>query len=159
MSKFTKQLPNARAVSVLSSWLKACNVPFSVNNDNTVTIDKKLKVNLQIDSESKKDAVNIPAKDILNPNIPKAISAFQRITDMAGYGRPVPIDRGPIPTKKLGYKNTEEFEYVAFRHREFRAAPNPDSKELLKYEPIIKNLSKSFYRKNFRLCDLMGYKT
>jgi hypothetical protein len=157
MSKFTKQLPNSRAVCVLSSWLTACQVPHTVANDNIVTINNNVKVNVHADGTKKQDAVNVAANDLLDKDIPKAIQTFQNITEAAGFGRPTPVDRGPMPTKKLGYRKAEEFEYVAFRHREFRAAPNPDEFEFKKYEPIIKNLARSFHRKNYRLCELMGY--
>jgi hypothetical protein len=160
MSKFTKQLPNSRAVCVMSSWLTSCQIPHEVDLRNIITIkgEKPLKVNLHMDNNLIEDGLNVQADALLVKDTLGAINAFQHITETAGFGRPMPVDRGPMPTRKLGYRKAEEFEYVAFRHKEFRAAPNPDESEIKKYLPIIKNLSKSFYRKNTNLCELMGYK-
>lgn len=161
MSNFTKQLPNARAVSVVDSWLNACNIPHEIDNANIITIQGKdgthTKVNLYTGGDFMEGAINGSAARLTDTDIAKAIGAFQIITNIAGYGKPVPVDRGSAPTRKLNYKKAEEFELVAFRHKEFRAAPNPKDEEILKYKRIYESLSQVFYRKNLRLCQSMSY--
>jgi hypothetical protein len=61
-----------------------------------------------------------------------------------------PTDRGPTPTTKARFK--DEFEFVAFRHMEFRRTSNPTSLQLKAYEPIIVATSANFFRKSKNLC-------
>lgn len=160
MKNYTKQLPNSRAVAVVLSWLRACNIAYTVDKDNNILVQGvhgPVKVNLHTDNNVAPDAFNVPATAILDTDIPAAIKTFQKITEVAGYGTPSPVDRGDAPTKKLNYKKTDEFELVAFRHREFRAAPNPNDAEILKYKKIYESFAHNFYKKNMQLCGLMGY--
>lgn len=158
---------NARAVSVANSWLTAVGIPHTISKVDgyDIHIVKSTGDVLEI---AINDGDNIPeiwtlyqfvvsAEALSSPNKVTALKAFHEITETAGYGKPIPVDRGPDPEHKLNLD--DEFELVAMRHREFRLAPNPSEATLKRYLPIVNNVVRHYFNspKNRSLFLACGY--
>lgn len=166
---YQKEPANARALCQAVSWLEAVGIPCRLDGADLILSrcnGGEVKVRLAMAPGEPVDAqerITVLARDLASPKSDIALKAFHTITEAAGYGSPTPVDRGPEPIIRPRYLN--DFELVGFRHREFRRAPNPDPKELLKYEKIMRQSCYRFINTNQDLCrrnclmveDLMTY--
>lgn len=148
---------NARAVCQIRTWLTATGIQHrpSTTPGSDITIVKsdgqELEVSVTSDpTTTPKDAVVVLAQIVTNRKIQKALDAFHEITVAAGYGKPEPISRGPVPTKKLNFHT--DFELVSMRHCEFRRVPNPSKADLTHYKGVIERTAWAFLRSNYDLC-------
>lgn len=155
---------NARAVSVAHSWLTAVGIPFKKSSIDGFDIDVEKPSGLMMEVAIADSLGGIPfggiivsAEALSSSNKGVALNAFHEITNAAGYGKPIPIDRGIDPDHKLNFD--DEFELIAMRHREFRLAPNPPPEVMKKYEPTINNIVRHYYNspKNRPLLVRIGY--
>lgn len=165
------QAPNATAVNVLRSWLRAVNVPLlprKAGCDLAVTgkdgTPLFVQVSMNPDEPTKDGVLKVLARDVTGKKIEVALAAFHQITDAAGYDRAQPLDRGAGPElneqgnpKKLHYSD-EDF-LVAMRHNEFRRSPNPPADRWQQYRPTIDKTVWAFLRNNFELAarHTLGY--
>lgn len=113
--------------------------------------------------KSAQEHLVVLAKELASPRTEIALKTFHEITRAAGWGTPIPVNRGPEPTKKLHYE--DNFELVSMRHREFRRVPNPNPRTLHQYKRIAEQACYRFVNMNQQLCrrncllveDLMSY--
>lgn len=168
---YQKPAKNNRAITQLSGWLTAVEVQFgpATTPDTDLVVTHRdghlipVKVATTDTAPLSEGAITVLANDITSKHSAVALYAFHQITFAAGYGNPVPVDRGPTPTKKLHFDNN--FELVCMRHMEFRRVPNPKLAELMQYIPVMKKAIKNFLDINGNLCarhvidfdDLMTY--
>lgn len=161
---YTIQAPNATAVNVLRSWLRAVNVPVSTSKLPGFDLvvegrfgDVEVQVTKRRDETLTGDGVQVLAGDITGRSPATALAAFHKVTDAAGYERRTPVNRGAEAelnakgnVRKLHYKD-EDF-LVTIRHTQFRRSPNPPESVWKKYKDAIEKTSASFLRSNFELC-------
>lgn len=157
---------NARAVCVTNSWLTATKIPHTKSTKKGYDIEVTSKdgeilyVAVQADDSIPtpvERCVIVAARQLASSKKLDALEAFYRITEVAGYGRPLPSDRGPDPDRKLNINN--EFELVAMRHCDFRHAPNPSKEKFKQYETIISNVVRYYGNRagNRALLQRCGY--
>jgi hypothetical protein len=158
------QAPNATAVNILRSWLNSLKIPNrpgdgSGSDLTVVTADgKNVEVKVCLRGEAPPaDKVVVFSNEMTGKKTDVAVAAFHRVTETAGYGKPVPLDRGAEPEKnangnprKLHYR--DEPLLVAIRHTEFRRSPNPPDDRWKLYRPTIEKTSWAFMRLNYELC-------
>jgi hypothetical protein len=78
----------------------------------------------------------------------RRLAALWAITEAAGYGRPKPVDRGAIPSRRLTID--DDFELVTMRHAEFRRAPNVLADQLGNYKTVLDvSVNQAFRRYRF----------
>jgi hypothetical protein len=163
---YTIQAPNATAVTILRTWLRAVGIPVRTSAKNSgfdLTVTNIVGEDLEVQVTKGKNGVlpgpgiQVVAGDVTGKKTSVALAAFYAITDAAGYDRTKPLDRGAEPVanekgnpRKLHYKD-EEF-LVAIRHTEFRRSPNPSDDRWKKYKPTMEKTSNAFMRQNFDLC-------
>lgn len=134
---------NSRAVTQLKGWLSSLNIPVSTSKtdgaDLTITAANGTTVDLQLRAADSTIApsttVVIEAATITGRNIQAALDIAQSLVETLGYTWSNPVERGPLPKSKAHY--SDDFEDVAFRHTEFRRAPNPTKAEMEKYAKIV----------------------
>lgn len=161
-----KQFPskNAVAINVLTSWLKAVGIPVipaSEGFDLTVLgkDSKKVDVIVAVEGEVRSTGLKVLAKDVTGRQEGKAYAAFHKITEAAGQGSPIPLDRGGGQKilnekgnpRKLCYRD-EDF-LVTIRHNEFRRSPNPSPAAWRQYQRAMNWIVGKFYFKNTALCE------
>lgn len=159
---------NATAVNILRSWLNAVNIPNKPSGvpgfDLTVAGvngEVEVQVCLRPDETMTGEGIQVLAGEVTGKKSAKALAAFHKITDAAGYPRQKPVDRGVEPElneqgnpRKLHYKDEEVL--VAIRHNEFRRAPNPPKNRWEQYRLTMEKTSWAFLRLNFELCARHG---
>jgi len=160
---YRKEVPNAPALLRVNTWLRAVGVPVSDRKEDgidlTVICSDGSPLFLVVTNDCAALGATVPhlvvkASDITSRHTAIAMTAFHAITSTAGYGEPMPVDRGPAPEHKLGYE--DNFEMVAMRHREFRRVPNPPPEELASYDSIINKAVARFLRVNQIICARHG---
>lgn len=155
---------NARAVSLLKSWLRAVEVSYQVpvrtgakvaEVDLIVTSQDGRAVQVQVNSGDSPAAS--PATTVLDGtvltgrNIQAARDLFSGFLGSLGYEARSPVDRGALPDGKLDYH--DRFEDVSMRHADLHRVPNPSENELLRYEAVMKKAAWTFLRSQGRFCD------
>jgi hypothetical protein len=162
MSKTVFEAKNARAVSLVKSWLKAVGIGFESGVEIGVDIVAQLadggSRGLQVDcgesAPAPEGTVILQGAAFTGRKIADAYLAFEALQRALGYNPKVAVDRGPVPETKLSYH--ENFEDVAFRHSELRRSPNPSTEDLTKYDACLKKATWNFIRMNQVLvCDNM----
>lgn len=148
---------NARAVCQIRTWLTAAGISYrpskAPGHDLTIVKSDGQELELAVTSDpatTPNDALVVLASIVTNRKIRLAVDAFHEITEAAGYGRPEPMDRGPLPPKKLNFHN--DFELVSMRHSEFRRVPNPTTADMKHYKGVIERTAWAFLRSNHELC-------
>jgi hypothetical protein len=129
---YQKEAKNAKALTQVKSWLKAALInvgkpsiegcDLSVQKADGGVMDIKVGITAA-DSRPAADHLFVLASELAHRAKPVAIRAFHAITEAAGYGKPLPINRGVDPVKKLSFE--DNFELVGMRHKEFRKVPEP----------------------------------
>ena len=124
---------------------------------NAVSIKNKLdgnKLNIQTKSGTTLTVQPSSIVQITSPDTKIALEAFHSVSDAAGYGKPVPVNRGVVPVSKL--RNSNDFDLIVMRHRDFRRVPNPPEIELLKYKKVFSYCCRKFFYLNKDLCSKTG---
>lgn len=126
----------ARGIAVLLSWLKAVGV--------SATIDCGIV-------STDKGAFPVDDYDLSLLAI-NSMEEFHKVTQKLGIGQPIPISRGVAPSspKEL------DFDLVAFRHTEYRAAPDLSPEDLKKYSTCITRCIHAFFHQNRALLAIYG---
>lgn len=153
--------PNAVPVAQLRSWLGTCGIAFQPSTtpgcDLTVRCSDgsslEVAVSLNLNNQPL-NALVIPAKSLTAKSRDVAFATFHQITEAAGYGKPIPVDRGEEPKQKLHYSSDPDS--VALRHREFSRSPNATAAQYAFYEPVIKKAAGAFLKMNRDWCDHVG---
>jgi len=127
------------AMRIFRSWMDACGAPYEVR-DGIVYVDNKA-----VD-------INSHVRELNSTNLNTSMEAFHGLTESLGIGKPIPVDRGEVPTQKV-YSDPI---LARLRHKEFRTAPNNEA-FLKQYKEIIRREAYIFYSKNKRLCKELGY--
>lgn len=161
---YQQQPKNALALNVARSWLRA--VGATVHDSSQSGCDLSVEVRgggrLEVAVVADLDG-NLPDGEVLilladelgSYDKDTALDAFHIITELAGYGRPMPVDRGVAPTKAEVYG--KDIFLTASRHREFRAAPNLTKVKADEYKPIVLRACRNFFWRNTKLCLAHGY--
>lgn len=130
---------NILAVSLLRTWLDACKIPY----------------------EASKESINIggtpiafDASNVMSTDMNVAMQEFHAITQAAGFGTPLPVDRGAAPVKKRLFKDNI---LARWRHSEMRTVPNQPQDVLDAFKPIARREANTFYSRNKYLCSSQGY--
>lgn len=147
---------NVMALCVLDSYLTACGIPHEVNDGSQQAFDLLVlkrnqgkerffaRVSVQVDRLARAPDTDIlvVVDDVLSLNREKGLEAFHSITEPLGWGKPIPVDRGPEPEGK-----THDVHLLVIRHREWRQAPDLPERVLKEvYDPTIKYFSRVFLR-------------
>jgi hypothetical protein len=139
-----------QASHILKSYLQALSIPYTAGNAEDLVVHGKngshVGVRFSNRTELAGDGVQVSANDMLSPDLERIFSAFHTVTEAAGYGRPLPVDRGAAPEGKVTYQ--DDFELVYLRHQIFRRTPTPADmsvvEELLPY--IKRAATKAFFK-------------
>lgn len=152
---------NSRAVQQLVSWFRAVDIPVSDITDDSLTIiatdGRNIDVITAQDTGTEalidRNTAIIPAT-ISGLRVSQVMRFFHSITRIAGYGEPVPVDRGTEPVLKATHK---DFDLTVIRHREFRRAPNPTPESLARCTKTINSAVRNFLRNNHKICAAHGH--
>jgi hypothetical protein len=160
---YVKEPKNAKALTQVGNWLKAAAIqarPSSTPGcDLTVkTADgRDLEIKVALGPSDERPAAEhlfVLASELAHRTKAVAVRAFHSITEAAGHGRPLPINRGVDPAKKLSFE--DNFELVAMRHKEFRKVPNPTAEELKAFDKVIGKAVSRFLYINTKICRRHG---
>ena len=155
----TPDAKNARALNQLRSWLGAVKIPFEPMTgqngvDLVVTSPEGVAIELQLHTTESppapKTAIVIEAGALTGRDIQAALDLFGDLTEMLGYERRMPVNRGPLPEKKAHYSDSPEL--VALRHNEFRRVPNPSNETLRSHQKVVTRTAWQFFRGNATFC-------
>lgn len=151
------------AMTVAFSWLKAVGIPVRPSGKTgQMVVNRKdgREMGVAIVDENAPSATTTPqtdlrisVRDIGSARRETALREFHKITEAAGYGSPIPVDRGEAPKKRV---YGDDFFLRVSRHQEFRQAPNPTNEQVARYKPILDRACKSFLSKNNKLCTMNG---
>lgn len=156
---YRKEAKNARALVQVSAWLKAVNVAVVPSEEPgcDLTVQSRGGGSVQVvvamtagEARGAQEAIVVLAKELTSKHSSVALKAFHTITEAAGFGSPLPIDRGPEPKKKLHFD--DNFELVSMRHKEFRRVPNPTDADLKYFSKVIAKAVGRFMYINQVIC-------
>jgi hypothetical protein len=143
----------AQGVHILGSYLSACRLKYADGSKKgeVQVVNKKgdgiVVATVYKDNSVLNGGIAIKAEDITSYDFNVALSAFWSVTEAAGYGRPLPVDRGPAPTGRVRY--TTHFEDVYLRHTILRRSPNRSEADLEPYMPTMRSAARrAFYHWN-----------
>jgi hypothetical protein len=154
---------NEQATCVVESYLRAANISHTPLPDGGISVMTPAgdEVHVVFASEgsqtappppSKYPTISVNPETVLTTKKDMTMSVFHEITEKAGHGRPVPVERGPEP---IGVVN--DFFLVSIRHRDFRTVPNPPDEELRAHEKLITDICTKFHSRFQWLCSKKGY--
>ena len=156
----------ARALCQTMAWLRADGIPCALDPSDTagLLVTKVDGGEIRIRFLAGEDPLESPvaasghltilAKELASTDAQIALKTFHTITQAAGWGTPIPVNRGADPTASLHYH--DNFELISFRHCEFRRVPNPPPAELAQYDKVVAGACYRFFQKNIALCDRNG---
>lgn len=148
--------------NLLRSWLRANKIPFDKSSvpGCDFTVQGRMG-DIEVRLCERKDetapganVVDVLASDITHKKLDVAFAAYHRITEAAGFGKPVPVDRGPQPAQKLCY--TDEPFLVCVRHSAYRRSPNPSPEKYTAYDTVMHKACWNFYGLNQDTCRRWG---
>lgn len=153
-------MKNFRALNVLKSWLRANQIPFSgAKDDADLVVSGKtgdVPVRVLAENASQLDgAIDIVATDLMHRNRDVALKSYHVLTEAAGFGSPMPFDRGEEPEQKP--LSTDDEFLVGIRHTEVRRSPNPDPAKFAEYDKVLHKAVWTFYNVNRDFCRRIGY--
>jgi hypothetical protein len=157
--------PAERATLAIASWSDACGIQWkqSQSGSDLLLMDTLGRPHdLVIEPTATETAtftnpvLRAVASDMTSDERDVAFGAFHKLTDALGYGKPIPVDRGAEPDKKLCYK--DEMELVALCHNLLRMSPNLAPEKIAPYAQVIDNCTRFYANKFKRFFDLFGYK-
>lgn len=156
---YNKVYLQERASRVLISWLNSVEIPAEPGDMDLVDVYLQTKDSAPVFVQfigipqkadrkpptGKGVAVFIDAKAMTSTRLEKALPIFSGLTEALGYGRMVPALRKQTGVTRLNSK--DNFDLISFRHREFRAVPNPPDGAIEQYESVIHTTCTSFLKK------------
>ncbi len=135
--------PKLQAVSLFRTWLDKCNIPYTSNGES-----------LNIKTVSGDDiVVACEPRNVMSTDLGISIAEFHKFTSAAGYGTPLPVNRGAAPKKRMFADSI----LARWRHNEMRTVPNAPVEELKSYSDIAVREARIFVSRNRHLCAEMGY--
>jgi len=142
-------------LSLLKTWLNAVNIPFLSDADEGSVVAQNaagdtIHILVGKGLPPTPNSIVVEGSDLTGGKVSKALETFTHLQEQLGYEPKAPVDRGPLPTKKLA--NGSDFELVALRHGEMRRCPNPPKGKLESYKPTIERAIWRFMRSNSTLC-------
>ena len=164
----TKYL-SAQANCMISSCLEAVGIPHKYQNGtDTFQVKSKnesltvvVKVIIEKSDVPGTGRVEVLAGEITSPHVPTAMAAFHLITEAAGYGKPLPFNRGDEAPVVYGRSTNRPYgdspDLVVFRHRLFRRVPNPTPEAMAKMDSVIMTCCRFFHQNNRELCQRIGF--
>lgn len=144
-----KDAATTRGLHVLKSYLNTLSIPFQFHrndelNLNIVTIETKnhqtVRVGIDIDQPLNplfKDFILVSSKDLTSFELEKSLESLHKVTEAAGYGKPLPFDRGEKPGERINYN--DNFEDVYLRHSLFRRVPDATAAQMEPYMSTLKH--------------------
>jgi hypothetical protein len=149
---------NARAVSLLKSWLRQLGISYeigvSAGVDLVVGAKDGQRIQVQVSCGESVScpvgAVVIQGGVLTGRDIQAGLDLFSTFVSSLGYEPQPPVNRGELPEKKLNY--VENFEDVTMRHTELRRCPNPSAGQMEQYADVMKKATYSFLRSFHRFC-------
>lgn len=154
------QISTGRAIRQFQAWLEAVGIPFR-SESSGVTLSNADGTEMQVQFVDGAEVLSdsslslVPAHLLTSRDRSVAFGAFHAVTRAAGYGEPVPVDRGAEPNRRLTF--ADSFWDVALRHRELHRAPNPSPEKMKKYAHIVARACWRFMRMNQDLCERQGW--
>ena len=142
-----------QASHVLKSYLDSLQIPYSASGHEVLIKARQSEATVRVvvvDSieGTLPGAVSVRARDLISPEIPRILNAIHTATVAAGYGRPNPLDRGVMPTRRLSYH--DDYEDVYLRGKLLFRTPTPSAEgmqKILAHMPIIKKAAtKAFFK-------------
>jgi hypothetical protein len=154
---------NEQATCVVESYLRAANISHTPLPDGGISVMTPAGDEVHVvfatgrfrngaAAPSKYPTISVNPETVLTTKKDMTMSVFHEITEKAGHGRPVPVERGPEP---IGVVN--DFFLVSIRHRDFRTVPNPPDEELRAHEKLITDICTKFHSRFQWLCSKKGY--
>jgi hypothetical protein len=147
--KFEYLQTNQYALCVLDSYLTASKIPHEVlpgEDGVDFRIQEKsskrmVTVSIQVEKQPVSADLVVLVEDVMSLTLPR-YTAFHSLTEPLGWGKPIPVDRGPAPEGKV-----YDTHLLVIRHREWRNAPDlPEQVLAEKYDRIIRFLARIVLR-------------
>lgn len=143
-----------KGVHVLKSYLHALAIPVAVVNSPVKKLSVSIKTGGVVDvlvdppdsyDHTRQRAVVLDSKDLISFDLERSLAALHKVTETAGYGRPLPFDRGERSDEKISYN--DNFEDVYLRHSLFRRVPDATPEQMEPYTATLKGCArKAFYK-------------
>lgn len=140
----------ATGIQYTRSTVAGCDLTVVCQDGNTIEV----RVVLRNDTTAPCECVDVVGSHLTGKSLNKALAAFHTVSRAAGYGEPMPFNRGAEPEHKLSYMD-EEF-LVAIRHNETRRAPNPEPAKFVAYDKVMYKAVWTFYKLNNMMCRRWG---
>jgi hypothetical protein len=135
-----------QAVHILKSYLSAVGITHAPGESaNLLKLKTLAGAEMSVSVGDGVATVTVNAEDIASYEMDRALNALHTVTVAAGFGKPVPVDRGQAPAERISYH--DNFELVYLRAPIFRRSPNRTENEL---EPYMKTVKGCARRAMFR---------
>lgn len=144
-----------RAMKQLTTWCQSVGIDVQNRNGTDLEVldssGQKRNVAIVMSERTPKNALFISAVDLTSRTIKDSFDAFKILQQELGFEPKLPVDRGPLPARKLA--NNEDLDLAAFRHTEFRRSPDPAPDKFKAYDAVMNRACRRFYRQNKIRCD------
>lgn len=133
-----------RATHMMKSWLRSMGIPFAAEGSNIVVNG----VPVTFGKPGKNfDGIAFKPSDITSPDPKVVFETLHKVTEAAGFGRPMPVDRGEMRSENVTYH--DHYEDIYLRHRHLYRTPNPAPEDVAKYRHVVRRAAeKAFFRFN-----------
>jgi hypothetical protein len=137
------------AENVLKSWLRAAGIS-TFDNEGAVCFHGPNGINrIVVGHGDSQDTIYVDPDQIANRSSKKSVETFRGIMETCGITNYAPIFRGNEEDLDSRASVAHgEVELRLMRHNEFRTAPEVPKDVMDSLSSCIKNVTKSFYRKN-----------
>lgn len=152
---------NARAVSLLKSWLRVLHISYQTGTVPGVDLvvwaqnGRLVSVHVRVGGSRK-----VPRGTVIldgglmtgrgRIGIRPGLALFASFVSSLGYKPISPVSRGEAPEKRLCYQ--DNFEHIVMRHTDLRRVPNPPKEHLEAYMDVIHAVTTTFQRMNAQFC-------
>lgn len=154
-----------RALCLLTTCLDAVKIPNNATSkDLLVVVETKsgqlLEVSIVLESPAApmSNKIEVLAGEITSPHRETAAAAFWTVTEAAGYGKPVAVNR---PAPSLSDKGKRIYrgdpDLVVWRQKVVRQTPNAPVHVFKEFASVVETCCRFFFNKNRDLCALLGY--
>lgn len=143
-----KTTPTVKGVHILKSYLQALGIPYLQTSIDELSIECKdrQKLLVSVDTQLSQDVrLLVRSEDLMSFDLTKSLKSLHTVTEKAGYGSPVPFDRGVKSGERINYN--DHFEDVYMRHSLFRRVPDATAEQM---EPYMSTLKSSARRALFK---------
>ncbi len=160
-----------KTLARLASWMDACKIKYIVEPDFSVSVatteGRPVKIVVVLEKNegplvAAPAYLELLASDFCSAKREVSFGAFHAITEILGYGSPIPVERGaPTPRTYRGKtKDGTEIEgaedLTVWRHNAFFNAANPAPEVFSYFDDVISSCIKFFWGKNFLVCERLG---